>query len=67
MSKTFGIGWDYEETEPPYYHIYSYNYPADGIVNSLTIEVPLTDRNTENVEMIVQLIRQILERTFGDD
>lgn len=57
-----GIGWDYEETKQPYYHIYAAHGPLGDVMEAIAIEIPRTDENDNDIQAIVDALRRIEAR-----
>ena len=54
------IAWDYETT---YYHIYPMTNEGEVLINdyAITLELPETKENTDNVSKIVILLNKLIK------
>lgn len=57
-----GIGWDYEETNEPCYHIYAAYGPLSDVMHAIALEIPRTDENGNDIQAIVDALRRIEAR-----
>jgi hypothetical protein len=60
------INFDYEHSTTGYYHIFAVGGPLDGVLDSITLDIPESEKNTQEVQVIVDALSRIEQRLSAD-